>query len=1025
MEGEISVTGRDLFAEIGLTEHPAQNEQLVEITPIPLEKHYLPAAALKADPVRELPYGEKLRLFKAELAALRAKYTPFLQNHVPDPPLQRHRLPLERFQFRYHTEDDTNFAFVLEGRGSWEQVVIPDYRGPAGVDGRWTGYYRTEFTFTRTEGRRVYIVFKGVDYIANVYLNNKWIGSHEGFFAPFEFDVTDTIREHNVLVVEVKNDYPTLGVQEMPILDGDKIYAATGPGWDDPEVGWHHCPPGAGIYNQVYLEERSGLFVHDVFIRPDIDSGTIEAWIDIFSSSGRLEQDFVIDLEVYPRNFPEPVKLAETIAVPYAGPGVNYYRYRFPFNDFRLWEPESPWLYTARIKVSKDGRLLDVRDRNFGMRKFHMDETGSPKGTLYLNNRPVILRGANEMGHLQQCVIRGDFDQLIDDILIAKLAHLNYFRITQRPVQEEIYDYCDMLGMMHQCDLPLFGTLRRSQFYEAIRQVGEMERLIRSHPSSIMVTFINEPVAIRTHPNPKHKYNRRYREKAHRHLFRQELEYFFQAARKAVALENPDRVVKNVEGDYDPPTLEGLPDFHCYCMWYTNHAVPLGKLHKGYLPAVKRGWKVACGEYGTEGLDNYEVMAKHYPREWLPESENHPWHPDRIVKAQTYLMHGDWFPEQNRIKDWIAASQKHQALAAKLMTDAFRRRSDLLIATAIHLLIDAWPAGWMKALVGVDRVPKPAYFAYRESLAPVRVNLRTDRLRVYSGETIEAEVWVLNDTPVAGRGRITVTVRDTRTDYQSFAQECDIAPVTAAYSGSVRFEVPDLPDRSCLYLDAALFDGTGKIINQERMTLTVFNRHANGKGTGGRKTAYLGEGARRLLLSLNQDAAFFGEGDDADVIVVSAGEELGVNQERLSEAIGRGAHVLVVRENDQPLKFELLGQVFTSKAMTPVYFAAADTEAEVMRPFAADDFSYWYSAEKDMIDFTADSHIIGEGLAPLVFTYHKKQEPGLGGKPRLPIVGTLRTGAGRLTVCSLPLAGRLGFNPPLDRLLLALIHQLD
>jgi len=1017
------VSNHDLFAEIGLTEHPAQNEQLVEITPIPLPKRYFTGTELSAGVVKELSYTEKLQQYQTDLAVLRKQYAPFLQNHVPAAPLPRRRLQLDQFQFRYQTEQDHDFTYVLEGLGDWEQVTIPDYRGPAGVDGKWTGYYRTEFDFAKTENKRIYIVFKGVDYIANVYLNNKWIGSHEGFFAPFEFDITDIVRAHNVLVVEVKNDYPTLGVQELPLLDGDKIYAATGPGWDDPEVGWHHCPPGAGIYNQVYIEERSELFVHDVFIRPDIDDHSIEVWIDLCSSDNQVVQDFVIDLEVYPRNFSEPVKLTQTVAVPYIGPGINYYRYRFPFSDYRLWDPDNPWLYTARVRISKDHELLDVWDRSFGMRKFHMDETSLPKGTLYLNNRPVILRGANEMGHLQQCVMRRDFKQLIDDILIAKLAHLNYFRITQRPVQEEIYDYFDMLGMMHQCDLPLFGTLRRNQFYEAIKQAGEMERLIRSHPSSIMVTFINEPVAIRKHPNPKHKYNRRYREKAHRHLFRQELEYFFQAARKAIALENPDRVVKNVEGDYDPPTLEGLPDFHCYCMWYTNHAVPLGKLHKGYLAAVKRGWKVTCGEYGTEGLDNHEVMINHYPREWLPSDENQRWHPDRIVRAQTYLMHGDWFPEQYRIKDWITASQKHQALAAKLMTDAFRRRSDLLTGTAIHLLIDAWPAGWMKALVGVDRVPKPAYFAYQKSLVPVRVNLRTDRLRVYGGETFEVESWILNDTVTKDQGKIVVTIRDDAKDYESFAQECAIEPVTAVYTGSIRFKVPNLPDRSRLYLDAVLIDSCGRKVNQERLTLTVFDSNTGRAGLENERTAYLGDGASRILRRLGLEAEEYQNGSCPDVIVGSSIEAINLHQEQLSSQINRGAHLILIRENDQPLEVELLGHKFTSRSMTPVYFAAVNSEAQVMQQFTADDFAYWYNAEKDMIDFTADSHIIGNGLVPLVFTYRKKHEPGADGKAKLPIVGTMGIGSGRLTLCSLPLSGKVGFNPALDRLLLALIQQ--
>lgn len=54
---------------------------------------------------------------------------------------------------------------------------------------------------------------------------------------------------------------------------------------------------------------------------------------------------------------------------------------------------------------------------------------------MYLNGEQIRLRGANTMGHLQQCVIKGDTAQLIDDILLAKLCNMNYLRLTQRPVQ--------------------------------------------------------------------------------------------------------------------------------------------------------------------------------------------------------------------------------------------------------------------------------------------------------------------------------------------------------------------------------------------------------------------------------------------------------------------------------------------------------------------------------------------------------------------------------------------------------------
>ncbi len=1009
-----------MFADIALTEHPAKNDELTLIKPLSLDKHYFKPTDQLADAVVELTYPEKLEKFQEALCSLRRKYTPFMQNFVPDPKQNRKTIEITEFRFRYKTEQDNNFINVLNGYGDWQSVTIPDYRGPAGEDGKWTGFYRTEFDFSKTQGKRVYLVFKGVDYIANVYVNKKFVGTHEGFFAPFEFDITDILQERNELVVEVKNDYPTLGVQEKPILDGDKLYAATGPGWDDPNVGWHHCPPGAGIYNSVYIEERSEIFVQDIFVRPDIDDNFIEIWVDVFSSNDDIVRDFFIDVLVYSRNADGEKKIDTRIDVPYAGPGINYYRYKIPFDDYLLWEPENPWLYTARVSIVNEDYVFDTKDRNFGMRKFHSDEVNEPKGTLYLNNRPIILRGANEMGHLQQCVMQKDFEQLFDDILIAKLANMNFYRVTQRPVQEEIYDYFDMLGMMHQCDFPLFGTLRRNQFYEAIKQVGEMERLIRSHPSSIIVTFINEPVAIRKHEDPNHKYNRRYREKAHRHLFRQELEYFFKAARKAVALENPDRVVKNVEGDYDPPTIEGMPDFHCYCMWYTNHAVPIGKLHKGYLATVKKGWKVSCGEYGTEGLDNYAVMQK-YPQDWLPENEGDPWVPDKIVRAQTWSMHGDWFEEQDNIKDWIYYSQKHQAFAARLMTDAFRRHTGILISTAIHLLIDAWPSGWMKALVGVDRVPKPAYFAFQASLEPVRVNLRSDRWQVYCGESIEVESWLLNDTSKHYRDcKIVVTLRDDKNNYESFIHHCEVKGTSSCYAGTIRVNIPnDISDRGELYLDACLIDSKGQKLNYERMKLTVFQR----KSLAANKTvAYLGADAYRLLYQLHIDAQDFSQLEyQADIIVVSSIEEYARNENQLLTQINNGANVVFIRDNNKPINIDIQGKIFSTKNINPIYFAAINRESRIMQQFRTEDFSYWYNVEQDMVDFIADSYIISDEIEPLIYTYHRKQANER--KKRLPIVGTAKIGKGQVILCNLPIEGKIGYNPVLDRFVIKLLGE--
>lgn len=140
------------------------------------------------------------------------------------------------------------------------------------------------------------------------------------------------------------------------------------------------------------------------------------------------------------------------------------------------------------------------------MRKFVSDEKTNPKGKFFLNNETIMLSGANEMGNLQRCVIEENFEQLKEDILIGKPCNINYFRIAQRPVQQEVYDNLDMLGVMNQTDFPLFSTMRRPQIAEAIKQVGEMEHILRVHPSTVLVSFINEAVTMLLTEDPNSKY---------------------------------------------------------------------------------------------------------------------------------------------------------------------------------------------------------------------------------------------------------------------------------------------------------------------------------------------------------------------------------------------------------------------------------------------------------------------------------------------------------------------------------------
>jgi len=121
---------------------------------------------------------------------------------------------------------------------------------------------------------------------------------------------------------------------------------------------------------------------------------------------------------------------------------------------------------------------------------------------------------------------------------------------------------------------------------------------------------------------------------------------------------NPDRVIKAVDGDYDPPA-PGLPDNHCYCGWYNGHGVQIGALQRGYWQRVKPGWMYGCGEFGAEGLEDTDLMRRHYPASWLPQTpeEEAHWMPSRIPRAQTGRIHYMFFDTQHSLEDWVRTSR--------------------------------------------------------------------------------------------------------------------------------------------------------------------------------------------------------------------------------------------------------------------------------------------------------------------------------------------------------------------------------
>jgi hypothetical protein len=295
----------DVFADIGTRMIAARRNLLEEVRPPELPRRQLPVAASmpKAafQPVDKLDSAAKLQ---AELVRQRRRHAPFMKDLAPKLPSLRIAQRLEDFQWRLETEADrADFLHPITGAGEWKRIKVPHFGGPIG---RTVAYYRTPFTVTRAmlDKGAIFVKFGAVDYKAHVFVNGHYLGSHEGFFAPFEFECLAAVKEgENILLVKVENDAIYLsnagwGQKE----EGDKLYAATNLGWDDPELGWWHCPPGFGIYQDVFVEARAPLHLADLYVRPLPDEERAEAWIEVWNKE-RYNRAVSVEVSVFGQNF--------------------------------------------------------------------------------------------------------------------------------------------------------------------------------------------------------------------------------------------------------------------------------------------------------------------------------------------------------------------------------------------------------------------------------------------------------------------------------------------------------------------------------------------------------------------------------------------------------------------------------------------------------------------------------------------------------------------------------------------------
>jgi len=338
---------------------------------------------------------------------------------------------------------DTSASLKVPGDWNTQDDRLLFYEG--------TVWYKKAFDYKRKDNTRLFVYFGAANYLADVYLNGQKLGRHEGGFTPFNFEITNLVRDtNNSLIVKVDNKRRR---DAVPTLITD---------W------WNY----GGLTRQVKLIETPTTFVRDYLIQLQKGSqDRIAGWVKL--NGNKLDQKITIRI-------PE-ARISKSFSTDANGVAqINFDA------SLTLWAPGNPKLYQVVIEAETD-RVQD----EIGFRSLEA------RGTeILLNGKPVFLRGV--CIH-EEAPFRGGRAYSREDAVTllswAKELGANFVRLAHYPHNEFMLREADKIGIMVWSEIPVYWTIQwenPTTLENAQNQLSEMIGRDKNRAAVVIWSMANE-----------------------------------------------------------------------------------------------------------------------------------------------------------------------------------------------------------------------------------------------------------------------------------------------------------------------------------------------------------------------------------------------------------------------------------------------------------------------------------------------------------------------------------------------------
>ncbi|MGA7161840.1 MAG: glycoside hydrolase family 2 TIM barrel-domain containing protein [Bacteroidota bacterium] len=378
-----------------------------------------------------------------------------------------------------------NWNYSTDDGVTWKKVLLPS---AADFEGKVIYTRKFELPANLLTQHSFKFVAYGVNYQAEVFLNEVFVGKHEGGYTSFSFIVPENtlqLGSENVVRLVVDNTLNSKNTLPLRQQIG----------------GWKNY---GGIFRDIFLVATPPVWIDDLVTATEsldpklvklsvraVVSGRDLSTLSAEDHPGPVLLNFTVEVSdkatglVAGKSLPvsfsaeanKDVSVQTTVGVPSA----------------KMWSPDQPNLYIVRAFLTtgegKNSTVIDEYDMQTGIRT-----VAKEKRNILLNGAPITLRGITWGEDSPDHGSALSYEQMEKDIALIKNLGANAVRFAFHPPHPFLLDLCDQYGLLAFEEIPLYeipSDIFSAENYQTLAEnyTKEMIRRDRNHPSLIAWGF--------------------------------------------------------------------------------------------------------------------------------------------------------------------------------------------------------------------------------------------------------------------------------------------------------------------------------------------------------------------------------------------------------------------------------------------------------------------------------------------------------------------------------------------------------